>query len=144
MKPILLVEDNPDEQFLAVRALQKAKIANEIVVARDGQEAIDYVFGEGAHAGRDVSQLPAVVLLDLRLPKVDGQEVLKRIREDSRTALLPVVVLTSSKEDVDLVNSYKHGCNSYVQKPINFTSFSSAIEQLGMYWLLLNATPRSN
>lgn len=137
-KTILLVEDNPDDEALTTRALRKANIANQIVVARDGAEAIDYLFGEGQHAGRDLSQLPAVVLLDLKLPKLSGLEVLKRLRADPRTRLVPTVVLTSSSEDEDMLNSYELGANSYVRKPVEFGAFANAVSQLGIYWLLLN------
>jgi two-component system response regulator len=135
---ILLVEDNPDDRDLALRALRKQRIATEIVVARDGADAIDYLFATGAHSGRDSARLPQLVLLDLKLPKLDGFEVLKRLRDDERTRRLPVVVLTSSDDDRDIAASYDHGASSYVRKPVDFTSFSAAVEQLGMYWLLLN------
>jgi two-component system response regulator len=137
-KVILLVEDNPDDEALTIRALQKNKIANRVEVARDGSQALDYLFGKGTHAGRDVSLLPQVVLLDLKLPKVDGLEVLRRIRSDERTRLLPVVVLTSSKEEQDLISSYANGANSYIRKPVDFVQFTQAVGQLGMYWLVLN------
>lgn len=143
MKPILLVEDNPDDEALTLRAFRKNNITNEIVVARDGVEALDYLFATGPHAGLAADRLPQVVLLDLKLPRIDGLEVLRRIRADDRTKLLPVVVLTSSKEEQDLVESYRIGCNSYVRKPVNFDEFMEAARQLGMYWLLLNeALPR--
>ena len=138
MNPILLIEDNADDEALTIRAFQKNNIRNEIIVARDGAEALDFLFGTGTHASRDASQLPQVVLLDLKLPKVDGLEVLKRIRGDQRTALLPVVILTSSKEQQDIVNGYRLGCNSYVRKPVDFDQFIEAARQLGLYWLLLN------
>lgn len=138
MKPILLVEDNADDEALTMRAFRRNNIRNEIIVARDGAEALEYLFGTGAHAGRDVLDLPQVVLLDLKLPKVDGLEVLKRVRADDRTALLPVVILTSSKEQQDIINGYKFGCNSYVRKPVDFDQFMEAARQLGLYWLLLN------
>ncbi len=138
MKPILLVEDNADDEALTVRAFGRNNIRNEIIVARDGAAALDYLFGTGAHQGRDTSELPQVVLLDLKLPKVDGIEVLKRIRGDDRTALLPVVILTSSKEQQDIINGYRFGCNSYVRKPVDFDQFMDAARQLGLYWLLLN------
>ena len=141
---ILLVEDNPDDEALTIRALKKNNIANDVVVARDGTEALDYVFGTGAYAGRDVAQLPQVVLLDLKLPKLDGLEVLKRIRSDARTKLLPVVVLTSSNEDRDLVESYSRGANSYVRKPVDFQQFAEAVQTLGLYWLVLNQTAPPN
>jgi two-component system response regulator len=126
-----------------VRALKKSNIANEVVVAHDGAEALDYLFGEGAHAGRDVTQMPQVVLLDLNLPKLDGLGVLRRIRADPRTRLLPVVILTSSNEEQDRVNGYGLGANSYVRKPVDFDAFVTAAAQLGLYWLVLNeAAPR--
>lgn len=135
---ILLVEDNPDDEALTLRALKRNNIKNHIVVARDGAEALDYVFGTGVYAGRDLRELPHVILLDLKLPKVDGLEVLQRLRGDERTALLPVVILTSSKEEQDVVASYRSGANSYVRKPVDFTRFVEAVRQLGLYWLLLN------
>ena len=139
---ILLVEDNPDDVELTLRAFKKQNITNEMVIARDGAEALDWLFCAGAHAERK-PEPPAVVLLDLKLPKVDGLEVLKRIRADERTKLLPVVILTSSKEQQDLINGYKLGANSYVQKPVDFAQFSEAVRQLGLYWLLLNEPPPS-
>jgi two-component system response regulator len=138
---ILLVEDNPDDEALALRAFRKNNIRNTVAVVRDGAEALDYLFGTGAHAGRDVADLPQVMLLDLKLPKVDGLDVLRRVRSDARTRLLPVVVLTSSKEEQDLISSYRFGCNSYVRKPVNFEEFIEAARQLGLYWLLLNEPP---
>lgn len=141
-KHILLVEDNPDDEELTLRALRRGNVANEVAVARDGSEALDYLFGTGKSEGRDVSQVPAVVLLDLKLPKIGGLEVLKRIRADSRTSMVPVVILTSSSEDEDMIRSYKNGANSYVRKPVNFSEFTSAVGQLGLYWLLLNHLPR--
>jgi two-component system response regulator len=143
-KVILLVEDNLDDEVLTIRALKKNNIANNVEVARDGAAALDYLFGTGAHAGRDVSALPQIVLLDLKLPKVDGMEVLKRIRADERTRLLPVIILTSSKEDQDLVRSYSNGANSYIRKPVDFVQFTEAVRQLGLYWLVLNETPPSH
>jgi len=140
-KIILLVEDNPDDELLAIRALKKNNIMNEVVVARDGVEALDYLFGTGAYAGRDMSMMPQVILLDLKLPKVDGLEVLRRLRDDERTKLLPVVILTSSKEDRDLTASYSLGANSYIRKPVDFVQFAEAIKQLGLYWLVLNESP---
>jgi two-component system response regulator len=137
-KVILLVEDNPDDEALTLRALKKNNIQNDVVIARDGAEALDYLFGTGTYAGRDVSVVPSVTLLDLKLPKVDGLEVLKRIREDERTRFLPVVILTSSKEEQDLLNGYRLGANSYIRKPVDFSQFIEAVRQLGLYWLLLN------
>ena len=126
---------------LTLRAFKKCNIANEVVVARDGVEALDYLFGTGAYAGRDLSVMPAVVLLDLKLPRIDGLEVLRRLRADERTRFLPVVVLTSSNEDQDVVNSYQLGANSYIRKPVDFVQFIDAARQLGIYWLLLNEAP---
>lgn len=140
-KIILLVEDNPDDEFLTRRALKKNNIGNEVVVAHDGTEALDYLFGTGAHEGRDLSVMPQVILLDLKLPKVDGLEVLRRLRADERTSLLPVVILTSSKEQQDLVDGYGYGANSYIRKPVDFAQFVEAVRQLGLYWLVLNETP---
>jgi two-component system response regulator len=140
-KIILLVEDNPDDELLAIRALKKNNIMNEVVVARDGAEALDYLFGAGAYAGRDMSVMPQIILLDLKLPKIDGLEVLRRLRNNERTKLLPVVVLTSSREERDLTESYSLGANSYIRKPVNFAQFTEAIRQLGLYWLVLNESP---
>jgi two-component system response regulator len=140
-KTILLVEDNPDDEMLTLRAFAKNKIKNEVVVARDGSEALDYLFAEGTYQGRDPTTLPQLVLLDLKLPKVDGLQVLRRLRADARTNLLPVVILTSSREDQDLIESYRLGANSYVRKPVNFDEFLEAARQLGLYWLLLNEVP---
>jgi two-component system, response regulator len=137
-RTILLVEDNSDDEKLTVRALKKNKIVNEVIVARDGVEALDYLFGTGAHTGRDTSVLPAIVLLDLKLPKMDGREVLRRIRADERTRRLPVVVLTSSKEEQDLMCVYNDGANSYIRKPVDFLKFTDVVAQLGLYWLTLN------
>jgi len=142
-KTILLVEDNPDDELLAIRALKKNNIMNEVVVARDGAEALDYLFGTGPYEGRDISIMPQVILLDLKLPKINGLEVLKRLRDDERTKLLPVVILTSSKEDRDLNESYRLGANSYIRKPVDFLQFTEAIKQLGLYWLVLNEAPPS-
>ena len=142
-KMILLVEDNPNDEELTLRALRKANIANEVAIARDGQEAIDFLFGTGKYAGREPPAMPAVVLLDLKLPKLDGIDVLQRIRADPRTKLIPVVVLTSSSEDEDMVRSYQSGANSYVRKPIEFSAFANAVTQLGMYWVLINQIPPS-
>jgi two-component system response regulator len=140
-KIILLVEDNPDDELLAIRALEKNNIMNEVVVARDGAEALDYLFGAGAYIGRDMSVMPQIILLDLKLPKIDGLEVLRRLRNNERTKLLPVVVLTSSREERDLTESYSLGANSYIRKPVNFAQFTEAIRQLGLYWLVLNESP---
>ena len=136
--PILLVEDNPDDQTLILRALKKNNILNEVVLVRDGVEALDYLFSTGAHQGRDPDLMPQVVLLDIKLPKLDGLEVLKRIRADERTKRLPVVILTSSREQQDLMVSYDCGVNSYIQKPVDFNQFSEAVRKLGLYWILLN------
>lgn len=140
-KVILLVEDNADDEALAKRAFKKNNVMNNVIVARDGVQALDYLFGTGAHAGRDLSVMPTVILLDLKLPKVDGLEVLRRMRADARTKLLPVVVLTSSKEEQDLVQSYSLGVNSYIRKPVDFEQFIEAVKQLGLYWLVLNEVP---
>lgn len=140
-KVILLVEDNPDDEALAIRALKRHHIGNEIVVAHDGVEALDYLFGTGIYKGRDTSNKPSVVLLDLKLPRIDGLEVLRRLREDARTRFLPIVVLTTSSEEGDVLDSYSLGCNSYIRKPVDFVQFSEAIRQLGMYWLLMNEPP---
>ena len=137
-KVILLVEDNPRDEALALRALKKSNIMNEVVVARDGVEALDYLFGTGAYAGRDLDVVPQVILLDLKLPKVDGLQVLQRIRADERTKRLPVVIFTSSGEEEDLIKSYNLGANSYVRKPVDFEQFLEATRQLGLYWLVLN------
>jgi two-component system response regulator len=138
---ILLVEDNADDEKLTLRALKKNNIRNEVVVARDGAEALDYLFGTGAYAGRNLSVMPEVVLLDLKLPKLDGLEVLRRVRANDRTKLLPVVILTSSIEEMDRINGYGLGANSYVRKPVDFNQFSEAARQLGLYWLVLNESP---
>ncbi len=135
---ILLVEDNPDDEALTVRALKKSNVANEVVVARDGLEALDYLFGEGTYAHRDTAVMPQVILLDLKLPKLDGLGVLRRIRADDRTKLLPVVILTSSNEETDRISGYGLGANSYVRKPVDFNQFIEAARQLGLYWLVLN------
>ena len=137
-KTILLVEDNANDEFLTLRALKKYNVANEVVVMRDGVEALDYLFGTGTHEGRNVNDLPVAMLLDLKLPKIDGLEVLRRVRADERTKLLPVVILTSSAEEKDVINSYKLGTNSYVQKPVDFSAFVDAVGHLGLYWLMLN------
>jgi two-component system response regulator len=138
---ILLVEDNADDEALTMRALSKNNITNKVVVARDGVEALDYLFGTGMHAGRNTSMQPELILLDLKLPKIDGFEVLKRIRADARTKLLAVVILTSSNEQQDIVNGYGFGANSYVRKPVDFQHFVDAVLQLGLYWLVLNERP---
>ena len=138
---LLLVEDNPQDLELALRALRKANLANSIHVARDGAEALDFIFCQGIHAARMMEKVPKVILLDLKLPKVDGLEVLKRIKSDPRTKAIPVVMLTSSKEQNDVVASYDLGVNSYIVKPVNFESFAVAVNQLGFYWLLLNEQP---
>lgn len=137
-RPILLVEDNPDDEALTLRAFNKNRITNPIVVARDGVEALDYLFGSGNFAGRNTTVAPAVVLLDLKLPRIDGLEVLRRIRADARTALLPVVILTTSREQQDIFEGYSLGANSYIRKPVDFEKFIQAIGQLGLYWLVLN------
>jgi len=140
-KFILLVEDNPDDELLAKRALKKNSISSELVVVRDGQEAIEYLFSEGQYDGRDASVLPYVIFLDLKLPKLDGIDVLKRIRADGRTSMIPVVVLTSSNEESDIINCYKYGANSFICKPVDFEQFVEASRQMGAYWLSLNITP---
>jgi two-component system, response regulator len=140
-KEILLVEDNPDDEALTLRALKKSNILNNVIVARDGVEALDYLFGTGAHEGRNTSVQPQVVLLDLNLPRISGLEVLRRLRADERTKLTPVVVLTSSKEEEDMLASYSLGANSYVRKPVDFGDFAKAINNLGLYWLILNEQP---
>ncbi|HTN28883.1 MAG TPA: response regulator [Burkholderiales bacterium] len=140
-KMILLVEDNPDDEALTMRALKQSKLANEIVVTRDGQEAVEFLFGTGKYEGRDLSHMPTVILLDLKLPKVSGLEVLQQLRADPRTRLTPVVVLTSSSEDEDMMRSYQLGANSYVRKPVIFGRFADAVSQLGLYWMLLNQPP---
>ena len=137
-KVILLVEDNPDDAELTLRALKKNNILNQVVLAHDGVEATDYLFGTGTYAGRDTSALPSVVLLDLKLPKIDGLEVLKQIRAGELTRYLSVVILTSSKEEQDLINGYQLGANSYIRKPVDFNQFMEAVRQLGLYWLVLN------
>lgn len=143
-KMILLVEDNPDDEALTLRALKKNNIRNRVVVAHDGAEALDFLFCTGAYVGRDPKDKPQIILLDLKLPKVDGLEVLRRVRAEPRTHLLPVVILTSSKEEQDLINGYGYGANSYVRKPVDFNQFVEAVNQLGLYWLVLNETPPQN
>jgi two-component system response regulator len=143
-KYILLVEDNPDDELLTLRALHVGQVANEIVVTRDGAEAVDYLFGRGAYTGRVVEDTPELILLDLKLPKLDGLEVLQRIRADERTRNLPVVILTSSDEDSDILQSYQCGANSYIRKPVDFIQFTEAVRQLRLYWLVLNVPPPRN
>jgi CheY-like chemotaxis protein len=138
---ILLVEDNPDDEELTLLSLRKNNLAHDIVVVRDGVEAIEFLFGNGQHAGRDTSRVPTVILLDLKLPKLDGLGVLKRLRADERTRMLPVVVLTSSSQDADVIASYNLGANSYVRKPVEFGAFVEAVSSLGLYWVLLNRPP---
>lgn len=140
-KIILLVEDNPDDEALTLRALKKNNILNEVVVARDGAEALDFLFATGLYAGRDLNIIPQIILLDLKLPKVDGLEVLRRLRANDKTKLLPVVILTSSSEEADIINGYHLGANSYVRKPVDFAQFMEAVRQLGLYWLIINETP---
>ncbi|HNT25284.1 MAG TPA: response regulator [Anaerolineales bacterium] len=140
-KFILLVEDNPDDELLTMRALRTSQVANDIVVARDGAEALDFLFGSGPYDGRDTEQVPELILLDLKLPKLDGLEVLQRIRSDKRTCHLPVVVLTSSDEEIDIIESYSRGANSYIRKPVDFDQFIESVKQLKLYWLVLNVPP---
>ena len=142
-KMILIVEDNPDDEALTLRALKKNNIGNRLVVVRDGVEALDFLFCTGSYAERDPRDVPQAILLDLKLPKIDGLEVLKRIRANERTSLLPVIILTSSKEEQDLLQSYRNGANSYVRKPVDFNEFLEAARQLGLYWLVLNEPPPS-
>jgi CheY-like chemotaxis protein len=138
---ILLVEDNPDDEELTLLSLRKNNLAHEIIVVRDGVEAIEFLFGIGQYSGRDISRVPTIILLDLKLPKLDGLGVLKRLRADERTRVLPVVVLTSSSQDADVIASYNLGANSYVRKPVEFGSFVEAVSSLGLYWVLLNRPP---
>ncbi|MCL4470486.1 MAG: response regulator [Sulfuricella sp.] len=143
-KIILLVEDNPDDEALTLRALRKNNILNEVVVARDGVEALDYLFGTGIYSGRNTSIQPQIILLDLKLPRIDGLEVLRQLRADPRTALQPVAILTTSNEERDILSSYQLGANSYIRKPVDFEQFMEAIRQLGLYWLVLNVPPPQN
>ncbi|MFN8383161.1 MAG: response regulator [Anaerolineales bacterium] len=140
-KMILLVEDNPDDELLTLRALKKNNIGNNLVIVRDGAEALDFLFGTGTYTGRDITNLPQIILLDLNLPKIGGLDVLRRIRETPSMRLLPVVILTSSKEEQDLINGYSLGANSYIRKPVDFNQFIEAVHQLGLYWLILNEPP---
>ena len=141
-KKILLIEDNPDDIELTLRAFKKNNIMNEIIVKSDGQEALDFFFGENGIVEKKNEGLPILILLDLKLPKIDGVEVLKKLRTDERTKLIPVVVLTSSKESADLLSCYRLGCNSYIRKPVSFTQFTEMVKQLGFYWLIMNEVPR--
>ncbi|MBN1435707.1 MAG: response regulator [Sedimentisphaerales bacterium] len=141
---ILLVEDNVDDELLTIRAFKKNNISNVVSVARDGAEALDYLFARGQYKDRDPKVMPALILLDLNLPKIDGLEVLRQIRSDERTKLLPVVILTSSTEEQDVIKGYKSGANSYIKKPVDFAQFSEAVRQLGLYWLVLNQLPPQN
>ena len=141
LRRILLVEDNRDHAELTIRALRKSNVANEVKTVYDGEEALDYMFGRGAYAGRDVADVPAVILLDLKLPKVDGMDVLKELRANERTKLVPVVILTSSREERDVINGYRLGANAYVQKPVDFVHFSEAVKSLGLFWAVLNEPP---
>ena len=142
--PILLVEDDPDDALLTTRALTQGNLRNEVVHARDGVEALDYLFGTGVYSGRDPADLPVVMLLDLKLPKLDGLDVLRRVRDDERTKLLPVVILTSSQEEQDLLAGYRLGANSYVVKPVEFEGFVTAVRELGLYWVVLNKQTRAS
>ncbi len=139
---ILVVEDNPNDLELTLRSLRKAKISNSVHICRDGAEASDYIFCEGDHANRRIEDIPRVILLDLKLPKIDGLELLKRLKEDHRTKSIPVVILTSSREQSDIIKSYQLGTNSYIVKPVDFENFSHAVQQLGMYWLIMNQPPK--
>jgi len=140
-KLILLVEDNPDDVLLTLEALKDNNILNEIIIAKDGVEALDFLFGQGKYKDRDLSINPQLILLDLKLPKVDGLEVLKEVKSNERTKMIPVVILTSSKEEQDLIKSYSLGVNSYIRKPVDFEQFSASVKQLGMYWLVINELP---
>ncbi len=138
---LMLVEDNPDDEELTLLAFEQNNISSEVVIAHDGVEALDYLFGTGIYANRDLSVMPALILLDLQLPKINGLQVLQRLRADDRTKLIPVVILTTSNEQQDLINSYSLGCNSYIRKPVDYEQFVRVVQQLGMYWLLLNEPP---
>ena len=140
-KVLLLIDDNEQDVFLTQRALKKNNITNKVVVASDGQEALDYLFGTGTHAGRDLSEMPVMTLLDLKMPGIDGFEVLRQIRTNPRTRLLPVAIMTSSREEVDIVKGYTGGCNAYVAKPVDFEQFAEAVKTLGLFWLVLNQAP---
>jgi len=140
-KVILLVEDNPDDEELTLLAFKQSRVANEVVIARDGTEALDYLFGTGIHANRDIKMMPSMILLDLKLPKIDGLQVLEHVRNDERTRRIPVVILTSSKEQEDILKSYNLGANSYIRKPVDFRQFIEAAQSLGLYWLVLNEPP---
>lgn len=140
---ILLVEDNPNDEVLTLRALKKNNISNEIIVVRDGEEALDYLYGQNQHAGRDVGELPVVILLDLKLPKLDGLGVLRHIRSNDLTRRIPVVILTTSDEDRDLMQGYDLGANSFVRKPVNFNEFMDSVRQISIYWLMINQSPRN-
>jgi two-component system response regulator len=142
-KPILLVEDTPDDAELTIMSLKKSGLLNEVVVAEDGLEALDYLFGQGRYTGRNPQDTPALVLLDIKMPRLDGIEVLQRLRADSRTKILPVVVLTTSNEDIDLVRAYESGANAYVRKPVSLAQFQEAVQQLGLFWILTNEPPKS-
>ena len=143
-KLILLAEDNPDDVLLTQRAFKKSNILNELVVVHDGQETLDYLFGKGKYKERDISVMPEIILLDLKMPKLDGLEALKKIRANLKTKHLPVIILTTSKEEKDIVNSYCLGANSYINKPVDFDQFVEAVNQLGLYWLVLNQQPKSS
>ena len=138
---ILLIEDNPDDVELTLHAFQKNHMANDVVVVGDGAEGLDYLFGTGKYAGRDADKLPALILLDLQLPKIGGLEVLRKVREDERTKRIPVVILTTSDEEEDIINGYDRGCNSYLRKPVDFTEFMNSVSQLEVYWMVLNTPP---
>ncbi len=140
-KVILLVEDNPDDEALTIRALKKNNIQNKVVIARDGEEALEYIFCQGKYSARNEFEMPQVVLLDLKLPKIDGLEVLQRIRSDNRTKLLPIVILTTSNEEKDIIEGYRLGANSYIRKPVDFAQFAEAVGHIGLYWLVLNQSP---